>query len=378
MTRRPLRIVFCLDSLGVGGTEMNAVRVAERLDPAQFDLSVACFRGDGPLRGRFDAAGVRIDVFPVRSLYGVSMLREGLRFMRFLQRERVDVVHSHDRYANVFAAPWARMAGTPAIIASKRWGSISRVHGAGNRMAYMLAHRVLANSQLVGDSLASDDGVPPRHVVVIPNFVDDAAFDAPADRWLEQSRSALNLPAGALVVGIVANLRAIKNHRMLLEALALLRPRFPKVILVMIGEGPERATLEACVAELRIGELVRFAGSQPNLPNPHRLFDVSVLCSLSEGFPNSIVEAMAAARPVVATSVGGVRDAVEHDVNGLLLDSGDVTGLAAALEQLLTSAELRDRMGAAGAQMARSRFTAAVVVPAVVRLYRQLTGSARP
>ena len=75
---------------------MNAVRIAEHLDPAQFDLSVACFRDDGALRSRFAAAGVQIDVFPVRSLYGGSMMTQGIRFMRFLHREYVDVVHAHD------------------------------------------------------------------------------------------------------------------------------------------------------------------------------------------------------------------------------------------------------------------------------------------
>ena len=374
MTTRRIRVVFCLDSLGVGGTEMNAVRVAERLDPAHFDLSVACFRADGRLRPRFDAAGVRVDEFPVRSLYRASMVTQGLRFMRYLRQERVDVVHAHDRYANIFAIPWARLAGTRALIASKRWGSISRAHGFGNRMAYRLADRVLANSGMVGASLVSEDGVPQQRVVVIPNFVVDWAFDVPDDGWLQKQRAELTLPADSLVLGIVANLRTIKNHRLLLDAMALLLPRFPNAILVMMGDGPERSALEARTKALGIVENVRFAGIQPNLPNPHRLFDVSVLCSFSEGFPNSIVEAMAAARPVVSTSVGGVRDAVEHEVNGLLVDSGDVAALASALTRLLESAQLRVAMGAAGQQVARSRFTAAGVIPSVARLYRELAG----
>lgn len=377
MSRRPVRVVFCLDSLGVGGTEMNAVRIAERLDRSMFKLSVACFRGDGALRPRFEAAGVQIDVFPVRSLYGSSMIAQGWRFMRFLHRDRVDVVHAHDRYANVFAGAWARLAGTRAVITSKRWGSISTAHGVGNRIAYRLSDRVLANSAVVGASLASVDDVPARRIVVIPNFVDEAAFDLPEPSWLAQMRIALALPAEALVVGIVANLRAIKNHRMLLDAVSLLQPRFPNLVLVVMGEGPERAALEARTAELNLGQIVRFVGMQGNLPNPHRLFDISVLCSLSEGFPNSIVEAMAAARSVVATNVGGVPDSVEHGVNGLLIDSNDVPGLVSALERLLNSSVLRAQMGHAGQQIARSRFTATAVIPMISDLYRLLAGVGR-
>jgi glycosyltransferase involved in cell wall biosynthesis len=215
-------------------------------------------------------------------------------------------------------------------------------------------------------------------VVVIPNFVDDEAFAEPTSDWLREMRRALAVPEGALVVGIVANLRAIKNHRLLLDAMSRLRPRFPNAILVMVGDGPDRQTVEAHVADLRIGDAVRFAGTLPNLPNLHRLFHVSVLCSVSEGFPNSIVEAMAAARPVVATSVGGVRDAVEHGVTGLMIESGDVAGLTDALAQLLESAELRETLGSAGQQRARTRFTAAVVVPSVSELYRQLADVDHP
>ncbi|MEP6729239.1 MAG: glycosyltransferase [bacterium] len=372
MTRRRTRVVFSLDSLGVGGTEMNAVRVAEHLDPSRFHVSVACFSGDGPLRQRFSDAEVPIDVFPVTSLYGSRMISEGLRFMRFLRRERVDIVHAHDRYANVFAVPWARLARTKAVIASKRWGSASRLHSLGNRAAYAMAHRVIANSNTVGASLVAEDGVAQHRVVVVPNFVEDEAFELPSAEWLDRMRRELALPDHALVVGIVASFRAIKDHATLVRAIAQLRPRFPNLVLVMMGAGPTRPDLESLAAELGISDMMRFAGIHPNRPNPHRLFDVSVLCSLSEGFPNTIVEAMAAARPVVATLVGGVPDAVEHGRNGLLVAARDDRALASALEELLVDATARDRMGAAGQEIARNRFTAARVIPLLTDLYAQL------
>ncbi len=372
---RPTRVVFFLDSLGMGGTEMNAVRVAERLDPERIALSVACFRGDGDLRPRLDAAGIPVHVFPLQGLLSLSMVRAGRAFLRHLRDEHVDVVHAHDRYANMFAIPWARLAGTPALVASKRWGNISRGHGTGNRFAYRLAHRVLANSERVGQSLTTEDGVPPDRVVVIPNFVDDAAFDVPSAQWTREQRRALDVPDDALVIGIVANLREIKDHRTLFEAIARIAPRFPTLVLVLVGSGPYRPALEARVAALDLGHIVRFAGARPNLPNLHRVFDVSVLCSWSEGFPNSIVEAMAAERPVVATSVGGIPDAVEHEHTGVLVPARDVAALAAALERLLASPSLRAEMGRRGLERASLRFTAAVVLPSVTDFYAQLTGS---
>lgn len=351
---------------------MNAVRVAERLDRTRFKLSVACFSDAMALRTRFLEAGIPIDVFPIGKLYGTKALRSGMAFAQFLRRERVDVVHSHDRYANMFAVPWARLAGVPRVIASKRWGSMSRGHAIVNRAAFRVAHSVLGNSGTVGASLTREDGVPASRVVVVPNFVDAAAFDDPPPGWMEHMRSELAIPDGALVVGIVASLRPIKDHGTLLRAMAALRERFPHCVLVMMGWGAARPELEALVVELGIGNMVRFAGIQPNLPNPHRLFDVSVLCSLSEGFPNTIVEAMAAARPVVATNVGGVPDAVTDGVNGLLVAPRDSSALAGALERLLADGALRVKMGGAGQSMARNQFTAELVVPMVEALYSGL------
>ena len=306
------------------------------------------------------------------------MLREGVRFMRFLQRERVDVVHAHDRYTNVFATPWARLARIPAVIASKRWGvDISRVHAAGNRVAYRLAHRVLANSEAVAASLVAIDGVARSRIAVVPNFVGEDAFDAAPPDWLARTRAELDLEDDALVVGIVANLRPVKDHPTLLRAIAALRPRFPTLRLVLVGRGDNQPELESLSASLGISSILRFTGVRPNRPNLHRLFDVSVLCSMSEGFPNTIVEAMAAARPVVATAVGGVADAVSDGVNGLLVPAGDDVALAAALGRLVEHTELRATMGEAGQRIARERFSASTVLPHIERLYTQLAEGKR-
>ncbi len=371
MSTRPLRIVYFIDTLGFGGTELNAVRLAEHLDPAQFAISVACF-GDGPLRARLEAANIPIHRYTPRSLYGHGMVREGRRFARFLQAEQIDVVHSHDRYANLFCMMWGRFAGTPGLIASKRWGTQRITHAVTNRLAYRLAHRVLGNSEQVGNSLIAVERVPRERVVVIPNFVDDDAFEAASPELLAAMRDGLQIPDDALVVGIVARLSPIKDHKTLIKAIALLAPEFPTLLLVLIGSGPNRAELEAFAVAEGVASIVRFAGQREPPPNLHSLFDVSVLCSLSEGFPNSVVEAMAAGRPVVATTVGGVPDAVRNGENGTLVPVQDPPALAAALAPLLRDSALRRRMGEVGRRIAREEFSASTVLPRLAALYREL------
>lgn len=365
--RRRVRVVFCVDNLRIGGTELNAVRTAERLDRSRFAVSVACLSGDGPLRRRYEDAGIPVVDFPISSLYGRDALRQGARLARYLRAERADVVHSHDVYTNIFGTAWARVAGTPVVVASRRWWHSlpGAAHRIGNRVAYRVADYVLANSPAVAASLVRDDGVAVARVVTVPNFVDDAAFAPLAAGERAARRAALGVPSDATVVGVVARLSPVKDHASLLRAAAELRPRWPALHFLLFGDGESRPALEELARGLGIADAVHFAGTQSNHLNLHALFDVSVLCSLSEGFPNSLVEAMAAGRPAVATAVGGNADAVEDGVTGLLVPPADPARLAAAIEALLGDPERRTAMGEAGRARARERYHAANVVRAL-------------
>lgn len=368
--RRRIRVVFCLDNMTIGGTELNAVRTAERLDRSRFDLSVACLQQNGPLSVRFEKAGIPVRVFPIDSLYGPRTFLQGIRLTRYLAREHVDVVHSHDHYNSIFATICARVAGTPAVIASRRWLEPPRHgHELLSRMAYRLAHHVLANSASVAAYLTDSQGVRSSRVVVIPNFVDESAFEPIPAGSKHDLRRAFRIPGDAPVVGIVANLSPVKDHATLLRAIAELRPRWPTLQLILVGDGACRADLEALVDKLGLQGAVHFAGFQMSTSNLHHAFDVSVLCSTSEGFSNSIVEAMAAGRPVVATNVGGNQNAVKEGLTGLLVPPRDPLRLAAAIEELLENPELRRTMGSAARERAAKEFSAAAVVRSLESLY---------
>jgi L-malate glycosyltransferase len=371
-----LHIVFSIDTMSVGGTEMNAIRTAERLDRQRYRLSVVTLRGEGPLTERYERMGVPVLRFPIRNLYGTETVRQGVRLARFLRAERASVVHCHDQYSNFFSAMAARWAGVPVVIASKRWLHSPLRYRIANGVGFRAATRVIANSDAVAASLERDDWLARDRVVVVPNFVDEAAFRAPSVHVRQEWVRDLGLEPDAVVVGIVASLLPIKGHATLLRAVATLTAEWPALRLVVVGQGPELERLRALSDELGIAHAVRFAGLRPQVPSFHFLFDISVLSSVSEGFPNSLVEAMAAGRPIVATDVGGVRDAVRHSENGLLVAPGDPPAFADALRVLLRDADLRRTMGAAGARRAREEFHAAAVVGALERLYERLLADA--
>jgi glycosyltransferase involved in cell wall biosynthesis len=367
-----VHVVFSIDTMSVGGTEMNALRTAERLDRRRFRLTVVTLRGEGPLAERYAALGIPVVRFPIRSLVGPATVRQAMRLARFLRDESVSIVHCHDQYSNFFSVLSARLANVPAVIASKRWLHSPLRYRVANGVGFRMASRVLANSAAVARSLEQDDRLAPARTVVIPNFVDEAAFVPPSAQTLRDWRAMLDLEADAPVIGIIASLLPIKDHATLFEAVARLNSAEPAARLVVVGDGPLRGSLETLAHTLGIASRVRFAGHQPNVPSWHFLFDVSALTSTSEGFPNSLVEAMAAGRPIVATRVGGVPDAVRDDENGLLVPAKDPAALAHALSALLSDPGRRERMGAAGARRARAEFHATPVLASLASLYDTL------
>ena len=369
-----IRVAFVIDNMRYGGTELNAVRTAERLNRDRFDLRVLCLDGEGPLTERYRAMGVRVIEMPVQSLYGVSMLTAGLRFARYLRRERVQIVHAHDMYSNIFASVWGRVARVPVVIASRRWWH-SLPNGKlrlGNRVAFRLSDAVLANSPAVARSVHEEAGVAPSRVWTVTNFADDEAFQplTPAARTLV--RRGWRVRDDAMVVGCVARMDPVKDHATLLHAIAALRSRHANVHLVLIGDGETRSALERLAGALGIHDAVTFVGEVRDGQNHHRAFDVSVLCSLSEGFPNTIVEAMAARCPMVATAVGGSVDAVVDGETGILVAPGDHIELSAALSRLLDDPDLRSKMGQAGFDRARLQYDARSTVTTLEDMYDRL------
>jgi glycosyltransferase involved in cell wall biosynthesis len=307
------------------------------------------------------------------------MLSEGLRFARYLRRERAQVVHAHDMYSNVFAVLWARLARVPVVIASRRWWHSlpNRKLRAGNVAAFRLASAVLANSAQVGRSVRDADRVPGERVWTITNFADDEAFAPLAADARASQRAAWGLPDGAIAIGCVARLVPVKDHATLVKAFAEVHAARPATHLVLVGDGECRASLEAQVARSGLEQAGTFTGELRDGGNQHRLFDISTLASVSEGFPNTLVEAMAAGVPIVATAVGGSMDAVIPEETGFLVPSADAPAMARALRRLVESAALRHQLGMAARARAMEVYRAAPTLLAVTSMYETLLQRAR-
>jgi glycosyltransferase involved in cell wall biosynthesis len=371
---RAIRVAYCIDSLDIGGTELNAVRTLEALDLRRFQVTVFHLHATGPLRARYEALGLRLLHLPIGPLYSPRTAAQGLRFLRLLRREGIEVVHTHDIYTNIFAAPWARLAGC-RVIASRRW--LDATPRAGlvplNRWSYRCAHRVVANSALGVRLLIDKERVPAARVLELPNFLEERAFNHVPLEVRSARRRSWGVPQGAFVIGTVARLAPVKNHAVMLRALQLLGE---DVHLVLIGEGPSRRALEELAKQLHVDRRVHFMGQLVETENLHQFFDVSVLCSRSEGFPNAVIEALAAGCPVVATPVGGVPEVIIERQTGLLVPVDQPDALAASVQELRRDAALRKRLSEAGPVRARGKYHQTAVIARLEALYQDLARGA--
>ncbi len=296
------------------------------------------------------------------------------RLARLIRAERPDLIHLHSRRgADLWGGVAARLTGTPCVLSRRvdnpepRWLA---------RTKYRLFDRVIAISEGIRDVLVAE-GVDPGRVVCARSAVDAAPYLAPVAP--SALRREFGLPADARVIGMVAQMIPRKGHRYLIQAVEALRPDHPELRVLLFGQGPLRDRLEAEVAARGLGEAIRFAGFRDDLHRWLGGLDVLAHPADMEGLGVSLLQASAAAVPIVASRAGGLPEAVADGVSGLLVPAGDAEALGAALRRLLEDAALRRRLGEAGRARILSEFSIDAMVEANLAVYRGvLAARARP
>jgi glycosyltransferase involved in cell wall biosynthesis len=210
--------------------------------------------------------------------------------------------------------------------------------------------------------------LPPEKVRVIPNAVELDTLPADPAPLRAAARSAWGVDASGFVVGIVANLRPVKRVDLFLKAAALVAAKVDSARFVIIGEGEERSALETLADDLGIADRVRFLGLVHDVSGLLHGFDVGVLSSDSESFSNAVLEYMAASRPVVATDVGALGEAVADGESGFLVKRADAEALAARIVELHDPA-VASRLGRRGAEIVEERFSAEKIISEFEDLY---------
>jgi glycosyltransferase involved in cell wall biosynthesis len=372
--RRKLRVVTMVDCLMTSGAEILATQIAMELDSARFESIICSTRASAPNHVRAaEAAGVRVLALNRRSKLELWRWRP---FVQLLRRERVDILHSHKHGSNVWAASLGTLAGVPLIVAHEHnWsylgGSLSRGfrRTLDRHLVARFADVVLGTSAQHWRQMIEVRGVDPGKARYVSNGIPRLRPGNGA-----AVRRELGISDESPVIGTACTLRAEKALEVLVEAAAILVEDVPGLKVIIAGDGPERSRIEELIERLDLARTVLLIGhrSREALPDVLDALDVAISSSDSEAAPLSIMEFMAAGKPVVATQVGGVPALIDDGVEGLLVPPRAPAKLAAAVAELLSDTDRRATLGGQARERQRREFDLELMVHRVEDLYESL------
>ena len=347
------------------GGEAQVLHLAEGLSQRGHFCIVAGQPGS-PLLLHAAERGLVTEAVPMPSEWSLSAV---LALAGILRRERIQVIHMHTSHACALGGWAARLARVPARLISRRVDFSLR----GNplrRLKYQWGvDRIVAISEGVKKVLV-DDGLDPDRIEVIHSGIDPRPFH-PDDSGADVRRE-LGLSERAPVIGCVAHFADHKAHRDLVEAAVRVAAASPESRFLLVGDGELRPAIERQIKELGLEKHFRLTGFRTDVPRLISAMDIVVLSSRQEGMGTSLLDAMASAKPVVATRTGGIPEIVEDGVNGRLVPPRDPGAMAEALLGLIGSPDDRTRMGTAGRAKVLDRFSAHSMVSATEALYLKI------
>ena len=358
----PLRVLFLVTSMPVGGAETLLANLVRRIDRQRFSPEIVCLKERGPL-GEELAAEIPVHAHLLSSKFDLRILARLSRLMRERPTAAVVTVGAGDKM--FWGRLAAKLAGVPVIASALHSTGWPDGVGRLNRMLTRWTDAFIGVADAHARHLVENERFPANKVHCINNGVDCDRF-RPRDS--KAMRSAAGIPADAPVVGILAALRPEKNHELFLSGAARILAKHPATQFLVIGDGPRRGELETLAERLAIAPSVKFLGSRSDVPQLLSACDLVALTSHNEASPVSILEALSAGVPVVASNVGSVRETVAEGETGRLFPAGDLDAFVAAVVGLLDDGAARARFGAEGRRRVAQRWS----LQAMVRGYEQL------
>lgn len=380
MTSR-LRVLQINSAFNDEAPAQGAAALARHLDPREFDVTAVSLRpqDDSATTAELRRSGIHHVSLGMKHFLDVRVLHQLIHLMRAY---RPNIVHTHAFRADFWAGLAARLCRVPVFVSSIRgqeWdlfqadhpSYVAAVAMAASKCSTSLADILIAVSEGVRHHLVLDQKIPASKVRVIPNGVDLAKLACPRPHPFILRRQ-LNIPPDADLVGTFAVFKPRKGLAYLLQAARSVVLVHPHVHFVLAGDGPERAALEREVVRLGLGRQVHLLGFRHDAVALMDALDLYVLPSLYEGMPRSVLEAMGLGKAVIVTDIGGSREAVVHNVTGLIVPPQDSDRLAEAICRMIESPTLRKSMGEKGRQVVETRLNAKVNAVRHEELYREL------
>ncbi len=335
-----LRVV---SNLGTGGVQRRLVSLLPYINKEKFNITVCSFK-DGPLKKKLTEAGFKVFIIPRRFKFDPFCI---IRLIKLIKQEKIQIIHTHAHKPNTTARIAAILARVPIIIANEH--NVDEWKSAFQKLIDSFLCRftdIIIVVSMGVQKFCQSTGIPSCKFRLIYNGVEVDKFKNKEFR--EAKRKELGIDENTLVIGTVGRIHPQKGHGLLVEITEELLLEHKSLLFLIIGKGYLEKELIRKIKTLNVSEHFLFLGEREDIPELLSCMDIFVLPSIREGFPNTILEAMASSLPVVATDVGGVRELIIPDETGFIVPSADISALYESLSKLIKDKDLRIKMGNAG------------------------------
>lgn len=362
----PIKVLHVISKLPVGGVENLLLMVLRNCDREKFFPLICSLSDRGEIGKEIEELGFQVVCLnKLRHRLDWTIVKD---IYQCIKQNDIRVVFSYQYHANLYARVAAHLARVPCTIASVHnvYTIDKKIHRRIiNRYLAGWTDKIVAVSKAVKDDVLRYDGVPDDKVEIIYNGVDLSKFINTEGSHI---RNEFGIPLATPVIGTVGRLTLQKGQRYLLEAVSQLRDKFPRLILLVVGDGPLKNELEDYTKTIGIRKSVIFTGSRRDVPSLLAAMDIFVLPSLWEGLSISLIESMAAGKPVITTDIAPIREVVNTDKVGILVPPKDSKSLAGAIEILLRNKSLAASLGTA----ARERVFSTFNIQTTIRRYTDI------
>lgn len=381
---RPIKVMHIIARLNIGGAALYVIELVSRLKDAGYDGQLVCGlvgKGEGDMRYIADEKHLHVTVIASlgREISPLGDLLTIYRLWRLIRQERPDIVHTHTAKAGLVGRIAAWLSGVPVIVHTFH-GHVfngyfsptkTRVFIALERFCAWISSAIVTLSMGLKHELAEVYHIAPAAKIEVIELGFNLGKLLAVQKGDSSFRAQHDIPDQAPLVGIVGRLVPIKNHDLFLHAAKRVLEQQPDIYFAIVGDGERRAELEALVVQLGIADHVRFTGWISDLLPVYTALDALVLCSKNEGLPVSLIEAMAAGVPVVATAVGGVTDLLDNGRLGAIVPLDDVKALSNAIIKALNDPATQ-QIAKTAREVVAQRYAIEVSVEHTDGLYRRL------
>jgi glycosyltransferase involved in cell wall biosynthesis len=362
------KLMIISHDLAVGGLQKVVVNICKAIDREIFDVSVLCLRHLGEFTNEIEEMGIKIFCLPQKNRTDYLSF---LKVAKILNEQRIDVIHTHNTQPFIDGTIGALLSRVKTIVHTDH----ARIfpdkirYMVAERIMSLFAYRVVGVSENTSQNLIKYLKISRNKIRTIYNGIESSKYFIKIN--VKQFKKELSIDHNWPIIGNVGRLVKEKGLQYLLKAIKNLALDYPKIKLIIVGDGDLKEELKSIALELGIHQHVKFFGNRTDVPKLLKIFDIFVLSSISEGMPMVLLEAMASECPIIATKVGGIPRIIEDNRNGSLVDSGNPDLLSDEIIRVLTDQNLRNKYVSNGKDLIRKKFDMKIMLKKYEALYKR-------